>query len=76
MINVSDIFLETIKTHIVCSITFLENHAFNEIMWTNFIDPNRPETMSMRMACGISKVTDANSSYVICIVFPLQQWLH
>jgi hypothetical protein len=75
MRNVSDIFLETIKTHIVCSITFFENRAFNELMWKNVVDPGMPETMSMRISCGISKATDANSSYVIFIVFLPQQWL-
>ena len=30
--------LETIKTHILCSLTFLENRAVYEIMWTNMVD--------------------------------------
>ena len=30
----------------------------------------------MRFAFWISKATDTHSEYVICIAFPLQQWLH
>jgi hypothetical protein len=29
--------VEKIKTHILCSITFFENHAFYEIMWKNSV---------------------------------------
>jgi hypothetical protein len=32
-------------------------------------------TWRMRIACWITKVTDAHSEYVILIAFPLQQWL-
>ena len=63
MRKVSDVFLETIKTHIVGSITFFfENRAFNEIMWKNFVDPGRPETMSIRtrISRAMTKATDTN----------------
>jgi hypothetical protein len=36
-------FLEDIKTHILCSITFPENHAVYEIMWKNAVQPDRPQ---------------------------------
>jgi hypothetical protein len=29
----------------------------------------------MRFACWITKPTDTRSEYVICIAFPLPQWL-
>ena len=32
-------------------------------------------TWGIRIACWISKATDAHSEYVIFIAFPLQQWL-
>jgi len=76
MRNISDIILETIKTHVVCAMTFSENRAFNEIMWKNFVDPDRPETMSMRNSCWTAVSTDTNSSYEIAIVFPQQQCSH
>jgi len=30
----------------------------------------------MRIACSITKATNAHSEYVIIIAFPWQQWLH
>ena len=30
----------------------------------------------MRLACWITKATDAHSEYIILIDFPLQQWLY
>jgi hypothetical protein len=43
MINVSDKFLEEIKTHILWSKTFLENRGVYEIMWKNLVQPDRPQ---------------------------------
>jgi hypothetical protein len=31
--------------------------------------------LRMSTACWIPKATDTHSEYVICIAFPLQQWL-
>ena len=31
------------KTHILCSIIFSENHAVCEIMWKNLVGPDRPQ---------------------------------
>ena len=49
---------EEIKTHILCSITFffLENHAFYEMMWKNFVERDRPQMTIWRMciACWIT----------------------
>jgi hypothetical protein len=36
-------FVEKIKTHILCSITFFENRAVYEIMWKNMVEPDRPQ---------------------------------
>jgi len=31
------------KTQSSCSITFSENHAVYEIMWTNMLEPDKPQ---------------------------------
>jgi hypothetical protein len=31
------------KKSILCSITFLKNHAVYEIKWKNAVDPGRPQ---------------------------------
>jgi len=76
--NVSDKFVEKIKTHILCSITGFRNFAFYEIMWKIFAEPARPQTTiwRLRVAYWIPEATDAHSEYVILIAFPLQQWFH
>jgi hypothetical protein len=35
--------VDEIKTHILSSVTFSENHAFYEIMWENMVEPDRPQ---------------------------------
>jgi len=52
--------LEKIKTHILCSITFSENRAVYEIVWTNIVEPDRPQMTirRMRVACWIPKATN------------------
>ena len=54
------------------------NSAVCEIMWTNIIESDRPQTTtwSMRIACWIPKATNTYWKYVILIDFPQQQWLH
>ena len=56
------------------SICFFENRAISEIMWKNNVKRGRPQiTMGRRrIACWITKAADANSEYVIIIVFPQQ----
>jgi hypothetical protein len=44
MKNVFDKVVEKIKTHILYSITFLENHNVYEIMSKNMVEPERPHT--------------------------------
>jgi hypothetical protein len=48
MRNVSDKFVEKqrekIKTYILYSVTFPpENPVFYEVMWKNFVEPDRPQ---------------------------------
>ena len=42
-LNVSEKFVEKIKTQILCSLTFFENRAFYEIMWDNILQAHRPQ---------------------------------
>jgi len=35
--------VQEIKTCILCSITFFQNHAVYEIMWKNIAQPGRPQ---------------------------------
>ena len=43
-------------------------------MWKNTVPPDRPQmaVWRMRIACRITKATDAHSEYVTLIAFPLQ----
>ena len=63
--------LEKIKTHILCSITFSENRAVYEIVWTNIVEPDRPQMTirRMRVACWIPKATNTHPEYVITRCF-------
>ena len=68
--------VEKIKTHILCSTTFLQKTYRS---WYNlgkrYIEPDRPQMTiwRMRIACWIPKAVDTRSEYVIIIVFQLQQ---
>jgi HKD family nuclease len=68
MRNVSEIVVEKIKTHILCSITFFfsENCAFYEIMWKNSAQLGRPQTTiwRMRTACWIPKAKNTHIQFV------------
>jgi len=69
--------VEKIRTYILCSITFFENHAFYAIKWKNNVEPDMPQMTlwRMRTACWITKATNTYSDYVILVAFSLQQWL-
>jgi hypothetical protein len=79
MRNFSEKFVERIKTHILCSVTFPpENRAVYEIMWKKIFCSQTGHSWTirrMRVACLIPKATNTHSQYVLLIVFPLQQWL-
>ena len=50
MYNVSDRFVEKIKTHVfMYSNFFFENRAVYEIMWKNMVEPDRPQVTVWRM---------------------------
>jgi hypothetical protein len=42
-----DKVVEKIKTHILYSIIFFENHAVYEIMWKSTVEPGRPQDDNM-----------------------------
>ena len=78
MRNVSDKFVQKIKTHFVFNNFFFENRVVYEVMWKYIVERERPRlTIIRRMHIErwITKATDTNSKYVILIAFPLQQWL-
>jgi hypothetical protein len=35
-------FVDKMKTHILCSITFYENCAMCEVIWKNMVEPDKP----------------------------------
>jgi hypothetical protein len=55
--------VEKIKKHIICSITFFENHAVSEIMWKNTVEPDRMKMTiwHMCMACWTPKAKNPYS---------------
>ena len=57
---------------------FFENRSVYEIMWQNFVEPDRPQMTiwCKRISCCVIKATNTHSQYVILIAFPLQQLLH
>jgi len=61
-------------THVLCAVTFFENHAIHEIMQENVVEPGRSQMTiwCMHIACWIPKATTTHSEYVILIGFPLQ----
>jgi len=59
-------FVEKIKTHTSCSITFFpENRAAYKITWKNILQPNRPQMTiwRMRIACWIRNATNTHSEF-------------
>jgi hypothetical protein len=57
---------------------FSEICSFNEVVWKNVVDPDRPQITiwRVRIACWLTKVTDTRLECTILISFPLQQWLN
>jgi len=51
-------------THILFAVTvfFYKNHAIDEIMWKNTVEPDRSQMTrwSMRIACWIPKATNTH----------------
>jgi len=71
-------FVEEIKTHFVFSNLFSENPAVYEIMWKNFVEPDRPQTIvrPLLIACWITKAGNTHSKCVILSAFLPEQLLH
>ena len=71
MRNVLYKFVDKIKTHVFCSITFFFKSIY-EIMWKNIVERGRPQmtTWCMHIVCWLTKATDTHSDYVILIAFP------
>jgi hypothetical protein len=44
-------FVEKIRTHILCSVKFFENHAFYEIMWKNILERSRSQMAMAHARC-------------------------
>jgi hypothetical protein len=72
-------FVEKIKTHALCSVTFFRKSC---CLWDNVEKYGTPRqatddniTGFMRFACWITKATYTQSEYLIPISFPQQQWL-
>ena len=61
-------FVEEIKTHILCPITFFfENGAVYEIVWKNIVEPDK--TMwRMAIVCWIPRATNTLLEYVILLL--------
>ena len=53
MKNISDKFVEKIKTQVLCSLTlFFENRAVYEIVWKNIVEPQRPQMTICALHAG------------------------
>jgi hypothetical protein len=72
-------FVQKVKTHILCSITFsqkscrLSDNVEKYGRARQTTDDNI--IRRMRFACCTTKTIDTHSQYVISIAFPRQQWL-
>jgi hypothetical protein len=67
-------FVEKIKTHILCSVTFFfENRAVYEKTWKNIVQRGSLHVtkLSTRIASWTPKAIDILSEYVIILAFPL-----
>ena len=66
-----------LETHILFSITFLENRTVYEIMWKNVERGRSQKTIwCTRIVCSIPKATNTHSDCEIFIAFPLQKLSH
>jgi len=74
--------VEKIKTHILCSITFLRRGgggygAIYEIMLQNNVELGRLQMTVLHkcIACWVPKSTNIYPECIILIALPVQQWL-
>jgi len=71
--------VDKLDVHILCWITFVFLKSYR--LWDNveiILEKGRPQMTiwRMRIACWITKATNAHTDCVILIVFPVQQWSH
>jgi hypothetical protein len=66
IINISEKFVQKIKTQILCLIIFFpENRAIYMIMWKNIVKPDRPQIIrTMRFAYWVNNATNTHSEYL------------
>ena len=80
MRNMSDGFVEKIKTHFMCNDLSPPPHPLPppKNPWRNTVEPYRSQMTAqhMHITCWICKATNTHLEYVILFAFPLQQWLH
>jgi hypothetical protein len=64
--------VQKIETHILCSATFSENCIFYEIMWTNIVQPDRPQMkiQPMPIACWVPRTTNSHFSTATIAIRP------
>jgi hypothetical protein len=74
MKNVSDKSCRENQNTVLCSITFFEYCAVNEIMCKNRAELDRPQMKiwRIRIAGWIGRATNTHSGYIIYVAFPLQ----
>jgi hypothetical protein len=65
--NNDTLHADQIKTHVLCSVTFVDNRAVYEIMWKNTVEPDRPQMTMwyMPITCWITKAKNTHSEYAI-----------
>ena len=73
--------IERIKTHFSFQFFFSPPPRKSCRSWDNVEKYYKPKGQHMkiwllRIACWLFKATNTHSEYLICIAFPLQQWLH
>jgi hypothetical protein len=73
MRNCSDKIVEKIKTHILCSVTFIvfKNRTVYKIMWKNIVERGMPHMTigCMRVAYWIPEAANTHAQYLIRIAF-------
>ena len=74
--NASDKFVEKIKTHILCSITFPENRTVFEIMWKNIVEPagNGWQNGACALHVVYLRLQNTHSDYKTQLFY--SDWLH
>jgi len=70
MKNISNV-VEKIKTHILCSIIIFRKSSFNEMVWKNLVEPDRPQIAMLNGACALRAGYVLCALNLLCHFFPL-----